>query len=596
MSEYIVSARKYRPSTFNMVVGQDAVVITLKNAIKNNQISHAYLFCGPRGVGKTTCARILAKAINCTNLTQDIEPCNECESCVNFNKNALFNIHELDAASNNSVEAIRDLISHVRIPPQSGKYSVYIIDEVHMLTKEAFNAFLKTLEEPPLHAIFILATTEKHKVIPTVVSRCQVFDFRRIFVKDIVQQLKYVATQEKITYEEEALNIIAQKADGSMRDALSIFDQIASFSDNHITYENVIKILNILDYDYYFTLVNCFLENNFSNALLLLADIIFKGFDLQYFIYGLAEHFRNLLMCKNENTIKLLEVSENIANNYLNQSKKCTLNFIYKAMDIINETDVQYRTSYNKRFLIELMLLKLTNITSVNTLQQDFNTLSETQVNFYRQASNIKQGESKPLPDEKSIQQNYIANELSTSNVKKVGEAINANITDYTTTHDKSINKEKKIKITPEIPKIIINTTPTQDNVGNKVEDQNVATLLTPDQIIAIWNKYFQEKAAKEKPLQSVLKNSSNFIKAELNKLIFSVSNNVLAKEIEQLIPDIKLYFKSHHNVLIEIEIKVTEDQINLTKPYTSKEKFEYLSKKYPQLIYLKNKLDLDFY
>ncbi len=362
MSDFVVSARKYRPSTFKMVVGQEVITSTLKNSIKNKQLAHAYLFCGPRGVGKTSCARIFAKTINCFNPTPDYEPCNECESCKNFNKNALFNIHELDAASNNSVENIRELINQVRIPPQLGKYSVFIIDEVHMLSKDAFNAFLKTLEEPPSHAIFIMATTEKHKIIPTILSRCQVFDFKRIQIKDIVQQLEYIAEQENIKAEKEALMVIAQKADGSMRDALSIFDQMASFCENNLTYDKVIKNLNVLDYEYYFKLTDAFLNNRAHDAILIYNEILFNGFDSQYFIIGLSEHFRNLLLCKDSKTIQLLEVSETIAQKYQQQAQKCSPLFLYKALEITNEMEQQYRASYNKRFLVELMLYKLSSI------------------------------------------------------------------------------------------------------------------------------------------------------------------------------------------------------------------------------------------
>ncbi|HNV96635.1 MAG TPA: DNA polymerase III subunit gamma/tau, partial [Bacteroidales bacterium] len=364
MGEFVVSARKYRPATFKTVVGQEIITTTLKNSIKNKQLAHAYLFCGPRGVGKTTCARIFAKTINCFHPTEDFEPCNECESCKNFNKNALFNIHELDAASNNSVDSIRELINQVRIPPQLGKYSVFIIDEVHMLSKDAFNAFLKTLEEPPSHAIFVMATTEKHKIIPTILSRCQIFDFRRIQLNDIVNHLEYIAQQEKINADREALMVIAQKADGSMRDALSIFDQMASFCENELSYEKVIKNLNVLDYDYYFKLTHAFLNGNAPETLVIFNEILFNGFDAQYFIIGLSEHFRNLMLCKDPQTIPLLEVSDSVAARYKQQAGQCTNQFLFQALNIANDIEQQYRTSYNKRFLVELMLYKLSNILS----------------------------------------------------------------------------------------------------------------------------------------------------------------------------------------------------------------------------------------
>ncbi len=359
MENYIVSARKYRPSTFDTVIGQDALVVTLKNAIKNNQLAHAYLFCGPRGVGKTTSARIFAKAINCENLTNTGEPCNECESCISFNEQRSFNIHELDAASNNSVDDIRSLVDQVRIPPQVGKYSVYIIDEVHMLSTAAFNAFLKTLEEPPAYAIFILATTEKHKILPTILSRCQVYDFNRINVSDTVAHLQNIAQKEGITAEESALNVIAVKSDGGMRDALSTFDQVASFCAGNITYQNVIENLNILDYEYYFKLVESALKEDISATLLLLNDIINKGFDLGNFITGLSTHLRDILVCKDAATAVLLDVGSSIRDKYLEQAKNCSQDFIYNALEISNLCEIEYKQSKNKRLLVELSLIRL---------------------------------------------------------------------------------------------------------------------------------------------------------------------------------------------------------------------------------------------
>lgn len=362
MENFIVSARKYRPSTFASVVGQKSITTTLKNAIKNNHMAHAYLFCGPRGVGKTTCARIFAKTINCQNLTPETEPCNECESCVSFNKDRSYNIHELDAASNNTVDDIRNLIDQVRIPPQMGNYSVYIIDEVHMLTTSAFNAFLKTLEEPPAHAVFILATTEKHKILPTILSRCQIFNFSRITVEDATTHLEYVAKSENIEVEPEALNVIAQKSDGAMRDALSIFDQIVSFSGKKITYENTIANLNVLDYDYFFKLTDAFLSEDISTSLSLYDEILDKGFDGQHFLAGLSKHFRDLLVSQDEKTIQLLEVGAAIKVHYLEQSKKCTASFLFRAINLCNDAEIQYRGSQNKRLSVELALINLCQI------------------------------------------------------------------------------------------------------------------------------------------------------------------------------------------------------------------------------------------
>jgi len=363
MENFIVSARKYRPDSFDTVVAQSSITSTLKNAIKNNKLAHAYLFCGPRGIGKTTCARIFAKTINCSNLSDDVEACNECDSCKAFNTQRSFNIHELDAASNNSVEDIRLLIDQVRIPPQVGKYSVYIIDEVHMLSSQAFNAFLKTLEEPPKHAIFILATTEKHKIIPTILSRCQIFDFNRIGVLAITEHLAFVAGKEKVSVENEALNVIAQKADGAMRDALSIFDQIVSFSGKNITYQDVITNLNVLDYDYYFKLVDHFLKNEVAEVLLIFDEILNNGFDGHHFINGLSSHLRDLLVCTDTVTVQLLEVGGEIRDKYKAQSGKCSSEFLLDALQISNDCDYKYKTSQNKRLLVELALIKIAQLT-----------------------------------------------------------------------------------------------------------------------------------------------------------------------------------------------------------------------------------------
>lgn len=365
MDNYIVSARKYRPSTFRSVVGQKSLTTTLKNAIQSNKLAHAYLFCGPRGVGKTSCARIFAKTINCLNPTADGEACNACESCRAFNEQRSYNIHELDAASNNSVDDIRTLIDQVRIPPPIGKYKVFIIDEVHMLTTAAFNAFLKTLEEPPHHALFILATTEKHKVLPTILSRCQIYDFSRISIADMVEHLQYVSSQEGVTAEPEALNVIAQKADGGMRDALSIFDQVVSFTNGNITYQAVIDNLNVLDYEYYFRLTDAILSGNVRASLLILNEILGKGFDGQNIITGLAGHFRDLLVCRDESTLVLFEVGASIRERYKEMAKHCPDQLLFKAIELANACDLNYRASRNKRLLLELTLIQICQLTQV---------------------------------------------------------------------------------------------------------------------------------------------------------------------------------------------------------------------------------------
>ncbi|MBI2257764.1 MAG: DNA polymerase III subunit gamma/tau [Flavobacteriia bacterium] len=362
MSDYIVSARKYRPQTFDTVVGQHSITTTLKNAIKQKHLAQAFLFCGSRGVGKTTTARILAKTINCFNLTEQIEACDQCDSCKSFNEGASLNVYELDAASNNSVDDIRNLIDQVRISPQLGTHKVYIIDEVHMLSSQAFNAFLKTLEEPPAHAIFILATTEKHKIIPTILSRCQIFDFSRIQVKDISTHLAYISSKEGIDSDPEALHLIAQKADGALRDALSIFDQIVTFCGNQITYKAVIDNLNILDYEYYFKVVESVLKNDIPASLIILNDIIQNGFDAHLFLVGLAEHYRNLLLCKDKRSVALLEVVETVQNKYSQQAENFYPFEIQESISILNKADLDYKQSKNQRLLVELALMQLCSL------------------------------------------------------------------------------------------------------------------------------------------------------------------------------------------------------------------------------------------
>ena len=367
MKNFLVSARKFRPSTFDTVVGQQSITHTLKNAIKNKQLAQAFLFCGPRGVGKTSCARILAKTINCQNLNEQIEACNNCDSCNGFNDSHSFNIHELDAASNNGVDKIRDLADQVRFAPQIGKYNIYIIDEVHMLSQAAFNAFLKTLEEPPAHAIFILATTEKHKILPTILSRCQIFDFKRIQIDDIVKHLEFIAKSKGINAEQDALQIIAQKADGALRDALSLFDQMASFSSQEISYKTVIENLNILDHDYYFKVTDAILSNCIANTLTIFDEILNNGFDGRHFINGLGAHLRNLLVCKDVSTLKLLETSQKIKVKYQAQSSLSSEAFLLKALVLCNKADLQYKSSKGQRLLVEITLMQLCGLNSEKT-------------------------------------------------------------------------------------------------------------------------------------------------------------------------------------------------------------------------------------
>ena len=380
--QYVVSAIKYRPQHFNTVIGQGHITTTLKNAIKTDQLAHSFLFCGPRGVGKTTCARILAKTINCTNRTADSEACDECPSCVSFKENTSFNVHELDAASNNSVDGIRDLIDQVRFAPQAGsKYKVYIIDEVHMLSNSAFNAFLKTLEEPPAHAIFILATTEKHKILPTILSRCQIFDFNRITTKDTVDHLSEICVKENITFEKEALHLISQKSEGCMRDALSIMDKIASFSNDHLTYTSTVEHLNILDYDYYFRLVESLMMQDMSSVMLLFDEITRKGFEGDMFMNGFIEHFRNLMMCKDARVTKLMDLPDNIKAKYFAQATQLNNAYIINALSVLNQSEMSFKQSRNKRLHVELALIRL------NYLQQAVQIISDEEGNVLKKKS-----------------------------------------------------------------------------------------------------------------------------------------------------------------------------------------------------------------
>ena len=561
MENFIVSARKYRPGTFGFVVGQKSITSTLKNAIKNSHLAQAYLFCGPRGVGKTTCARIFAKTINCQNLSEDIEPCNECESCKSFNGNRSLNIHELDAASNNSVEDIRNLIDQVRIPPQIGKRSVYIIDEVHMLSSQAFNAFLKTLEEPPAHAIFILATTEKHKIIPTILSRCQIFDFNRIGVEDIAEHLSYVAKNENVEASLDALNIIGQKADGAMRDALSYFDQIVSFSGNKITYENVIENLNVLDYEYYFTLVDSFLSNDFANALLTFNTILNKGFDGHHFITGLSKHFRDLLVSKDPNTVKLLEIGEGIREKYKKQAADCPLPFLFGALNITNACDLAYKASQDKRLQVELALINISKITLQNTQTQVSNT----------QATKIA---------EKNQQNSQAENETSSKEQTKTKKLSSISIKDALKGDIKAVPKKEE-------------TQETRQEL-EEPEKAYVTNDFTQEQLNGVWEQFI-ETIKKDKPrIYSILK-SSNPQKKSIEQIDFTVKNSLQKEAIEKIEAELMTFVsdKLQNNKLkLEIGIVELEEKQQL---YTDSDKYKYLTEKNANLNKLKQQFNLDF-
>ena len=571
MENYIVSARKYRPITFESMVGQQALTQTLRNAIRTNHLAHAYLFCGPRGVGKTTCARIFAKTINCLSPTEENDACNQCESCTAFNEQRSFNIHELDAASNNSVEDIRSLIDQVRIPPQIGKYSVYIIDEVHMLSGNAFNALLKTLEEPPKHAIFILATTEKHKILATILSRCQVYDFNRITVADTISHLQYVAQKENINASEEALNVVAQKADGGMRDALSIFDQLVAFCGTNISYEQAIEVLNVLDSDYYFRLVDAALSGDVSNALLLLNEVLVKGFDAGHFITGFAQHLRDVLVSKDSATVALLETPEVIRQQYQAQAQRCAAKWLFNALDIMNTCDINYRTAKNKRLTVELALIKLCRLLEpAEPIQTNTQPTQRTAV-------------ASPQPSVKT------ATQPSTP-----------------------IQQQAIVKptITPPPPKPVIGAMPSLGNLGlintNAASNQaNSAqtstgqstttekrnTPFTIDQLKSAWVgqvKNFEKEERFKAMLityEPVMDSEHMFhitVKNQLQKKVFSQFG-------KQLMDNIRNELQNDH---IQLKVEIDEHVIGQVA-YTASEKYKLLAQQNPQLDDLRQRMNL---
>ncbi|MBN2612684.1 MAG: DNA polymerase III subunit gamma/tau [Bacteroidales bacterium] len=579
MEKFIVSARKYRPDTFDTVVGQQSITVTLKNAISTNHLAHAYLFCGPRGVGKTTCARIFAKTINCLNLKSNIEACNECASCKSFNESRAFNIHELDAASNNSVDDIRNLIDQVRIPPQIGKYSIYIIDEVHMLSQQAFNAFLKTLEEPPAHAIFILATTEKHKIIPTILSRCQIFDFNRITIEDITGYLEKIAKSEHIAYEPDALNVIAQKADGGMRDALSIFDMMASFTGNEITYKKVIDNLNVLDYNYYFRIIELFLSGNVGEVLLMFDKILKEGFDAQNFLSGLSKHFRDLLVCKDEKTLILLEVGSSIQQLYKSQAAVTSVDFLFRALEITNECDLSFKASRNQRLHVELALIKLCSIADEKKNLKNSDEGEKEQV-APEQAPRIKKEQPIAAPQQ-------VAEPVTPIEVKKpqYKSQVSVSIKDALKKFDLPVSENH------------------EDNVNGEglTNDDEVAGVrespFTQDDLLNAWSEY-AEKIRESMPRSfSTLKTQVPVLKegyiAEVTLL-----NQAQADDFNQRIKgELLAYLRENlKNNLLTFDIRIPEEpQTNGRRPYTAEEKFRYMADKNPLLLKLKQEFNLDF-
>ena len=549
MESFIVSARKYRPQTFDSVVGQKSITNTLKNAIRNNQLAQAFLFCGPRGVGKTTCARILAKTINCEHLSPALEACDKCQSCVSFNENGSFNIYELDGASNNSVDEIRSLVDKVRIPPQMGKYKVYIIDEVHMLSASAFNAFLKTLEEPPAYAKFILATTEKHKIIPTILSRCQIFDFKRITVEDIVGHLNYVATNEGISAEENALHIIAQKADGAMRDALSIFDQLVSFAGNELTYETVLENLNVLDYDYFFNITGHILAADISSTLLTINEILDKGFEGQHFLIGFGEHIRNLLVCKDPVTVKLLESAPNIRNQYLNQSALCPVDFLLNVLEINNKCDLNYKISNNKRLHLELALMQMCQI------------LKKVEK---RTPDLIPPSPPDPAPPTKPSE--------------PVKPKVSKNFSG--TLSIKDMNSSQINETENETPQA-------EDKTGE------YGTIFTFEQLETAWDEFGESLHNSMPHLSATFKKHRPVLKEDF-LIEFCVDNKVLAEDIAQKRNDLlKFLITRLKNTKIHLQIIVPDHPIGV-RPYTDREKFGRMAEKNPDLLNLREQLDLE--
>lgn len=611
MDKFIVSARKYRPATFNDVVGQSAISTTLKNSILNHHLGHAYLFSGPRGVGKTTCARIFARTINCFNITEDGEACNTCESCISFNENRSYSIHELDAASNNSVDDIRLLTEQVRIPPQIGSYSIYIIDEVHMLSQQAFNAFLKTLEEPPPHAVFILATTEKHKIIPTILSRCQIFDFNRIGVEDAAAYLKSIADKESLTYEEDALHVIAQKADGAMRDALSIFDQVVSFSGDTITYQKVIKNLNILDYEYFFRLTSSALEGDAPSMLLIFNEVLGKGFDARNFINGYAAHLRDLMVCKDPATVQLMEVGAGIREKYLSQSQQVPLPFLYEGLDICNQADIQFRASRNQRLTVELALVKLANL----NLGQKKKQLTEPSQPLPESTEKLQVPTPKPEaepsvkaeapleapakapiepPTEAPVEAPAKKVEASEKGLPKENAGNENRVV-----HNPSISIKASLKKESVQAAIQASSSSEVEQLPGEtvgVEKQAEYAAPDPDRILKAWNDY-AKSIEKEKPrVFSTLQNNRPVVNAEGNIRVLLNTEGQRDNFQKNIKGELSTFIREATGIpLIEIITEVLEKDTENKKIYTDQDRLAYLTNKNPELGQLKTRFGLDF-
>ncbi len=604
MDSFIVSARKYRPATFATVIGQASITNTLKNAIRNQQIAQAFLFTGPRGVGKTTCARILAKTINCENVTPEGEACNTCVHCLSFNKSSSFNIYELDAASNNSVDDIRNLVDQVRIPPQAGKYKVYIIDEVHMLSAQAFNAFLKTLEEPPAYAKFILATTEKHKIMPTILSRCQIFDFRRISVEDIATHLSFVAQSEHIEAEADALHVIAQKADGALRDALSMFDQLVSFSGHELTYKQVIDNLNVLDHDYYFRITSYILSGDISSSLLTLNEIIDNGFEGQHFITGLGQHLRDLLVSQDKETVKLLDTSANIRNQYLQQAAQCSQGFLLKALDLCNGVDIDYRNSNNKRLHLEIALMQLCILSNP-------------------EAASLSKPAAAPVPLKKAEPVQPIPAPVKEPTTAKVEEPAvpflpQTVVSPAPAAPAASAFSPESVAPAPVQPLKSAPVTPSQSytglNLGNLMssglksivnepaEAAKAAEEELPEQseaftqadVEAIWQEMASTIAVKLPNLYTTLTCRVPVL-VENNRIVVTVDNRIQDGEVFNNRPEMTLFLRKRlKNTSISIETVISDKPVEERRPYTDTEKFEAMARNAPEIRNLKDQLNLD--
>jgi DNA polymerase-3 subunit gamma/tau len=616
MEKFVVSARKYRPATFDTVVGQSHITTTLKNAIRTNHLAQAFLFCGPRGVGKTTCARILAKTINCKNLDDKVEPCNECTSCVNFEQSASFNIHELDAASNNSVEDIRNLIDQVRFPPQDGKYKVYIIDEVHMLSSAAFNAFLKTLEEPPSYAIFILATTEKHKILPTILSRCQIFDFNRIQIKDMADHLAHIAKQEKIEADYQALEVIAQKADGGLRDALSMFDLNVTFSSGDtLTYESVLENLHILDYDYYFRMTDALASSKLSEALLIYDDILRKGFDGHQFVVGLNEHFRNLLVAKDPQTVKLMEVSEIVQNRFIEQSKSMDIGLLMSALSVGSQVDLNYKTSKNQRLHVEIGLMKLSQIPQILRLSK-LPSAPEPKSNGATpsDASSVEPSSVEPSSvEKKKLTPETAASVLEKSERPEPKTEPKAVVTESVRVADNQ--PSETVNVAAEPPKEIYKTA-VKSAVASKKSSLRSTVDLTPETVNRSQTKVEESRPSISSPkttaftpeeLQSAVdefrgKVSSDSVKLILKNgyefedktLVFSLSNGLQESTFMEIRQDLASFVREKvNNTEIQFKAVLKKTTVNL-RPYTAQEKYNAMKVKNPMIEKLREALNLD--